>query len=410
MMRRRRSDVAAMAADVVAGGSCTGCGACPLIEPALTMQMDELGFMRPVQTMSSSGSQGARTRTFDAVCPGRRVEIERTAGATQTDATLGSAVSVWSGHATDTIVRRAGSSGGVLTALQRWMLEASEDSTALTTRADPDQPRRTVPHIEGSASALTRSSGSRYAPSATLELLASQPAGSAVLTAKPCEAVAARALVERAVIEQPRAILSFFCAGVPSQHATDTLLDALGFDVNHPLRSLRYRGDGWPGEFKAEGPSGETVSTTYDVSWGRHLGPTVQSRCKVCPDGVGRAADIVAGDFWAADENGYPLFDEQDGTSAVIARTQLGHDLLMRARAAGVVELEPADLADIARVQPLQVDRVLTLAGRRLGRRAGGATNIKVRGLSYRRYAVRHPVRTLRYAVGSWRRSRPTSC
>lgn len=402
----RRSNVAELAAEVVLNDSCSGCGACPLIEPALEMQMSETGFMRPVSVRPSSGSQRTKVREFERVCPGRQIRINVDPEARLSNSALGKAVSVWKGYAADPAVRYAGSSGGVLTALQQWLLESSSSTSVLTTRADPVRHRRTAPYVEVSSPDLTKSAGSRYAPSATLELLACTKPGETTVTAKPCEAAAARALVKEGRIDEPPLILSFFCAGVPSQAATDEILEVLGFESSRPVTSLRYRGHGWPGEFTATDSDGVTVADTYDRSWGQFLGPAVQSRCKVCPDGVGRAADVVAADFWEADESGYPAFDEQDGLSAVVARTRRGHDALMQAWRDGAIVLEPTDLASLAAVQPLQVDRNNTLGGRRLGRFASRLSNIRVRGIAYRRHSVLHPLRALRYAVGSWRRTR----
>ncbi len=386
---------------------CSGCGAGPLIEPALSMELDDAGFVRPVRRGPDSPDQKVRTSTFLASCPGRTVAIRRDPAAESSDPYLGAAVSVWKGHATDANMRHAGSSGGVLTALQKWMVDTSAADSVLTTRARPGDPRRSEPHLEQRSGSITDFAGSRYAPSATLRILDVTTGDRPVLTAKPCEISASRGLADSQTISEPPLLLSFFCAGVPSQHATSAVLSALGIEPSHPLHALRYRGNGWPGEFTATAAPDRASSTmSYDESWGRHLGPTVQSRCKLCPDGVGRAADIVAADFWDADDNGYPLFSEQDGVSAVIARTARGHELLMRARQAGVVALEPTTLAEIAKIQPLQVDRVRTLTGRRVGWALTGRKNVKVRGVGYRRHSVLHPLQTARYAVGAWRRSR----
>jgi coenzyme F420 hydrogenase subunit beta len=166
-------------------------------------------------------------------------------------------------------------------------------------------------------------------------------------------------------------MLSFFCAGTPSQHATDRLAQTLGTEVDE-VAELRYRGNGWPGNFAVTDRAGNTASLSYDESWGRHLGRALQWRCKLCPDGVGEDADIAVGDYWDADENGYPLFENQQGRSVAIARTRRGHQLLMDAAAAGAINLRAAKLRTVAGIQPLQVQRRSTLLGRLAGRLLAG--------------------------------------
>jgi coenzyme F420 hydrogenase subunit beta len=228
-----------------------------------------------------------------------------------------------------------------------------------------------------------------------------------VVVAKPCEIFAARQLArhEHETNRQPL-LLSFFCAGTPSQHATERLLVDLGLPNDCQVSDLWYRGRGWPGRFTAQTPDGEQVSASYDESWGRHLGPFTQWRCKICPDGVGESGDISAADFWRSDAWGYPDFTEGDGCSAVLARTPRGHDVLTRAFAAGVLIGRPLDLDALAAVQPLQVSRRATLLGRLAGTVLAGRPVPRYRGFGLLRLAIRQVRQTAWTARGSYRRVR----
>jgi coenzyme F420 hydrogenase subunit beta len=201
-------------------------------------------------------------------------------------------------------------------------------------------------------------------------------------------------------------LISFFCAGTPSQRATDQLVEHLGVPVGKPLRDLWYRGRGWPGRFTAVATDGSSVSTDYDDSWGTHLGPTAQWRCKLCPDGVGESADIVAADYWNTDARGYPLFTESDGVSALIARTARGLDVIQRAIAAGVLVVAPLDIERLAAVQPLQHRRRQQLFARLLGTRLAGRRVPRYRGFGLALLTLRHPLDGLRTARGALRRAR----
>ncbi len=206
--------------------------------------------------------------------------------------------------------------------------------------------------------------------------------------------------------EQQPLLLSFFCAGTPSQLATDALVTELGLPADAQLADLWYRGRGWPGHFTAVPTSGEPVRTTYDDSWGQHLGKATQWRCKICPDGVGESADISAADFWHTDERGYPSFDEGDGCSAVLGRTARGQEVLVRAFAEGVLVGRPLELDRLAAVQPLQVTRRRTLLGRLIGTVLAGRRIPRYTGFGLTRLTAGNPRPSYSTAKGSFRRVR----
>jgi len=389
---------------VVAQGNCSGCGACTLLDPALSMRLQDDGFRRPVRTSTSETPAGAAAR-FARVCPGRRTEARTPEGSTR-HPLLGPVVSCWRAWAADDELRHRGSSGGTLTALSTWLVETGRVSAVRTARSDREEPRRTVPVTITTREEALASAGSRYGPVAVLGPGALAP-GSAVV-GKPCEATAARQLLdmEGAGPEVEPLLLSFFCAGTPSQQATDRLVSDLGLPSGTELDDLWYRGRGWPGSFTAVAADGRRVSTSYEESWGAHLGKATQWRCKICPDGVGESSDISAADFWDTDERGYPVFVENDGCSAIIARTRRGHDLLLEAFAAGVLVGQPLEPDAVARVQPLQTSRRRTLAGRLLGARAAGRTVPRYVGFGLSGFAARDFRETLRTARASFRRVR----
>lgn len=404
-------------ARVVRSDNCSGCGACTLLDHGLQMRLDEHGYSRPARvapsTAPSTAARGAAraaargaargaARTFAEVCPGRRVRAASPPGASR-HPTLGPVISSWEAWAADPEVRLRGSSGGTLTALVGWLVETGEVASVRAVAMDPHAPRRSVPVTITSRSEALAAAGSRYTP---VSVLGPGPLGAeGAVVAKPCEISAARALARAGEAGAPL-LLSFFCAGTPSQAATDDLLAELGVPPGTQLDELWYRGRGWPGAFTARTTSGDTVQASYDESWGQHLGRATQWRCKICPDGVGESADISAADYWRTDERGYPVFTEGAGCSALLARTERGHDLLTRAFEAGVLVGRPLAPDDLARVQPLQVGRRLTLLGRLVGTRAAGRPVPSYRGFGLARLAAPRWLDTARTARASFRRVR----
>jgi coenzyme F420 hydrogenase subunit beta len=387
-------------AAVLDNRACTGCGLCTVIDPGLAMTLDDTGFLRPERRPGTTAPAGA-AETFARSCPGLRVAAPKPAGAVR-HRLLGPIAGVWAAHATDPGLRSRGSSGGVLSALAA--LLAQDGRTVTAAGADPTDPRRTVSVTITSRAEALAAAGSRYAPVAACAAPgATDPAGA--LVAKPCEVGAVRAWAAGTGREVP-VLLSFFCAGTPSQHATDTLVDRLSPTGELPPADLWYRGRGWPGRFTVRWRDRSEASLSYDQSWGEVLGRQVQWRCKICPDGVGESADVVAADLWAADDRGYPVFDEQDGISALVARTTVGRALVERAVAAGVIEVQAIDPDRLAEVQPSQVRRRRTLLGRLAGARLAGRGVPATRGFGFGRLALADLRDTVRTARGTYRRVR----
>lgn len=394
------STVREQVARVLQADACSGCGVCTLLDTGLSMQLNSAGYLRPTPIAPPAEVAGA-ARTFQRACPGRTVAAQHPAGSVR-HPLLGSYFGIWEAWAVDPEIRHRGSSGGALTAIQSWLIASGAVTQLATAAADPQRPTRTVPVRIVSREEALAAAGSRYAPVGVAAIATRDPRH--VVTAKPCEVSAVRALTGGRIGETPL-LLSFFCAGTPSQHATDQLVRYLGGPEPSKITELWYRGRGWPGRFTARF-GGSSVSTDYDSSWGKALGPTTQWRCKMCPDGVGESADIAAADSWDSDDRGYPTFGEQEGRSALLARTERGLAVVLAAQAAGVIALRPLEPRQLADAQPLQTSRRRYLAARLWGSVLGARAVPRYRGFGLIRLASAHPREALRTFRGTYRRVR----
>ncbi len=393
---------------VVVNGNCSGCGACGLVSRRIEFALDAEGYMRPTvrSEPDSSGpppSDAAEAGMFRAVCPGVGVTAPRLPEGSHRDPVLGSYIACWKGWATDPAVRYAGSSGGVLTALAIWLVETGRVRSVGAVGSSASQPDRTVPvQIVDRDSAL-EASGSRYAPVASVARTGFSSSDYAAV-GKPCEVSALRAASRTESLGHDAILLSFLCAGVPSQVTTDELIGLL--DVSpESVTALRYRGDGWPGRFTVKSGDGSVASLSYEKSWGDHLGKSLQWRCKLCVDATGGDADIAVGDYWRSDDAGFPIFDDEEGVSSVIARTSRGVELLSAAERDGVLHLEPLTIQAAAGVQPFQRLRRVTLAGRLFGRLLGGKRIPRYRGYGLLRLAMENVPSNCRACLGTLRRT-----
>ena len=367
-------------ARVARGDLCAGCGACAAMAPGrIALEDRDLGFPRPVQVGDLTPDEEA---SLAAVCPGLGQVV--TASGRADHPLWGPFLSVSVGWASDAEVRHRGSSGGALTAIALHLVESGLVDRAVAVHADAARPIGNTVAVLTDRAGILVAAGSRYAPSSPLLAVRDAVASGLrhAFVGKPCDVAALRAWAARdaGVAAAFPVILSFFCAGVPSARGGQALLAAMGADPAAVV-AFRYRGMGWPGRAVAKLADGTERSMSYHDSWGGVLSRHVQHRCKICADGTGVAADIVCADAWETDDAGYPLFQEQDGVSLVMARTETGARVVAAAVAAGRVVTGPFDISGLARIQPGQRERRRALAARLAALRLIGRPVPRYRGL-----------------------------
>ncbi|WP_253949345.1 Coenzyme F420 hydrogenase/dehydrogenase, beta subunit C-terminal domain [Mangrovicoccus sp. HB161399] len=342
------------------------------------MELQPPGYLRPVQSGPLDAAEEAR---IARICPGLGQRVNP--AGRRNDVLWGPWIAAETGNSTDPELRYRGSSGGGLSQAAAYLLEAGEVDAVICIAAAED-PVANRPVLATNRAEVLEAAGSRYAPSSPLADLEAHLQGGRRLAfiGKPCDVAALRALAA----EDPRIsrqipwMLSFFCAGVPSHSGAEAVLAALGTSLGETV-SFRYRGQGWPGRATATLRDGSTRDMSYHDSWGEILSRHIQHRCKICADGTGTAADLVCADAWETDDRGYPLFEEQDGTSLFLVRTAAGGALLERLRAAGKVETAPFDMSRLRAIQPGQRNRRHALLARLWGLRAIGRPVPDYRGL-----------------------------
>lgn len=394
---------------VARGNLCSGCGGCAAVSAGkVRMEMKAPGFLRPVQKAALPADV---EDTIAQICPGLGQSVS--SDGRQDSALWGPYLQMFTGHAVDQNLRFLASSGGALSGLLVHLVETKKIEGVVQVAAGPfpgTAPVANVTTVSKGVADIHKAAGSRYAPSAPLsqvEAILDAGKGQYAFVGKPCDVAAMRALEGRdpRVKERFPYLLSFFCAGVPSENAAESLLRALG-TIPEEVTAFRYRGMGWPGRATATLKDGSERSMTYMESWGSVLSREVQHRCKICADGTGTAADIVCADAWESDEAGYPLFEETDGTSLIVARTQKGQDLLAAAQNSGHVKASPFDPAAVTPIQPGQVRRRRALVARLAALKIAGRPIPRYKGLLLRQAARQNDLKVnLKNFAGMLRRA-----
>lgn len=352
--------------DVVNANLCTGCGICEAISghDRIEMKINSSGFYRPQIHQADSETW----EEICQVCPGVVVRQEQNPDARGVRRLWGPVFSARIGYSTDEVIRWQAASGGALSALLVYLLENDKVDYAVHIGAAEADPFQTVVCKSYTREQVLNNAGSRYTPTAPLVALAEllDEQSRFAFVGKPCDVAALRAYMKLHPELESRVVvlISFFCAGVPSMLATFDLIRTLGVN-REDVRKFRYRGFGWPGRAIAIDSQGQEYSTGYQESWGMVLGPRLQFRCKICPDGVGELADIVCGDAWYV-ENGHPSFEEKPGRSLILARTAQGRRLMHQAEVAGYLDTAEFDLETLKIVQPSQKNRRQAIAPRLL--------------------------------------------
>jgi coenzyme F420 hydrogenase subunit beta len=396
--------------DVVDSKLCSGCGACAYMQPDEIRMVDvpDDG-LRP--SISNQGD-GAKPSTTEAlkVCPG--IELEHAnvnrSGSVEDDLldAWGPILAMWEGAASDEQIRFAGSSGGAASALAVYALEHLDFRLVLHVEADPQRAyvNRTV--ASTSRAEVLGRTGSRYAPASPCDGLSliEEAEGPCLFIGKPCDVAAVqKARKYRPALDRNLGLtVAFFCAGTPSTNGTLELLESLGVTDVDDLGEMRYRGNGWPGNFVAKPrEGGGTYSCSYEQSWGDVLSNHVQWRCKLCLDHTGEFADIAVGDPWYR-----PIEEGEAGSSLIVARTPVGKQSVDTAIATGFLVASRVDPDLLPRSQPNLLRTRGEVWGRLLGARLCGARTPTYRGLPSFRFWMSEvrPSSKLRSVLGAMRR------
>lgn len=331
---------------------CMGCGLCASVlgTEKCEMRLNEEGFYEPnvIQPLSSSESKQVKK-----LCPGIRVVAKAHKGV------WGSMLSICEGWAADAAIRHKAASGGVVTSLAICAIEQHLVDAVLQVGVRDDSYLYNELRVSRSKEDVLRNAQSRYAPALVLHRIKEifdSSTETFAFVGKPCDIAAMKNFTRLypQYAGRVRYYISIFCAGMPSYNATIKTWQMSGHQ-DEPS-SLKYRGDGWPGNFIARFADGSSFQLSYNESWGKILGRHVGFRCKICPDGIGMLADVAVGDSWNT-MDGYPDFTESDGRSFCMVRTATGDRLMQVALTNGYIETKTLDIKQIKDQQAYQYKR-----------------------------------------------------
>ena len=364
---------------IVEDGLCLGCGICAAIAPqAVRIGRGEDGDLRPFANEDFTDEAMA---IVTQICPSLRVEgipPELGKAAPHKDVIWGPYHEMSLAYAGEPNIRHEASTAGILTMLAIALVETGKVDGILHVKAADNPANFGMATISRTRDEIIAGAGSRYGPTAALvsleEVLSSSEQFAVV--AKPCDLNALRNLAH--LDPRVNARISYFMTMLCGGFLPDEAFR--GFLRDHDLpdegvSQVRYRGFGCPGPTDIAYDDGTRKSFHYLDFWGEDESQwSMTLRCKICPDGIGEAADIVAGDAW---EGASPDREESEtdlGFNSVITRTAKGEALYQAAIEAGLItKTEIVDCDFMSAVQPHQVAKKLAGEARAAGLRAAGS-------------------------------------
>jgi coenzyme F420 hydrogenase subunit beta len=307
---------------------------------------DELGDCVPaLSQVEGPGGPPADDGWSYTGCPGREVDFPGLNafcfGGQPKNPMLGHWRSLWVGYAADPAVRRAGASGGVITAAGLYLLEQGLVDGVIALGPDPERPYRSRPVIARTPDQLKACAQSKYTVHPVLTVLAEVRRAPEVeryaLVGLPCQIHAVRKLQAAGNPEAARIayVLGSYCGNILRFGAVHNFLRLYGVDGLEQVADLQYRAGEWPGKMRVELDDGRVFE--MPKFYANYLIPFyIVPRCLTCTDLTAEFADLSGGDAWA------PVYEERGkGFSMLVARSEKGQRLVDELLARGLLEAEP---------------------------------------------------------------------
>ncbi|MCX5753040.1 MAG: Coenzyme F420 hydrogenase/dehydrogenase, beta subunit C-terminal domain [Candidatus Krumholzibacteria bacterium] len=350
---------------VVETGLCTRCGTCVGACPAKNLGIgDPLGACLPVaaEACTSCGM------CLDG-CPGASVDFAPLEKGLFGDAVpnrlLGVVRGAYLAHASDAIIRRNGSSGGVVTAMLLDLVGRGESKGAVLFAPHREEPWRGWGRIASSPEEIAAAAQSRYHLSPLNTALGEMrdAKGDFAYVGIPCQIHGLRKL--QAALWRPAGIrlspiIGIYCGNNLYYEATRVMLKKLGVRRPEDVAALSYREGVWPGSFVARTADG-VVRSISKLDFNQVIPFYINRRCLFCIDLANELADLSVGDGWAKEGSG------GDGWSVVLVRTETGERVFDGAVRSGVLEAEPITVEAAERMHSHAFDLKKTGAFLRLG-------------------------------------------
>ena len=325
---------------VIDKGNCCLCGTCIGVCPVQTP------FFQKGQIVNS-GNNCIRCGRCVEVCPGKgfdfpeEAKILLHADYDKVNRDYGYYRTIYKGHATDPSIRGNASSGGVISALGCYLLEKKYVDYVIGVIGHT--PETFFAEALTNTAEVKNASQSKYIflPVNRIIRFIRENEGRYLYTGLPCQIQGIRKAAEQDPLLKKRIVLyvGLFCGFNLTEDGTEYLIKKSGIQ-KEAISSLEYRA-------KQNDETGFYISSTEKSFFISKHGYTIlnavfsRPRCWKCFDYTSEFADISFGDAW----------EEKDGWTRIICRTEKGEAIIAQMENAGAIETKPSYEEDIYTTQ-----------------------------------------------------------
>lgn len=320
---------------------CCGCGGCTVICPQACIEMTSGRHFNYPQVQVD---RCAKCGKCIEVCPSTHLleNLDEKLHVSHLDESY----DYWIAHANDDAIRKEGASGGFISAFLIYLLRAQEIDGAVVACGDDSDPLLNSSFLATDEKGILAARGSRYGPVSNctaLEQIIKKP-GKYAFIGKPCEIQALRKLQDLLPELKKHVSLSIgiFCACTPPRSNTASFLCQSGIKLED-VRNIQYRGNGWPGSFRASNGRKILLERPYMDAWRHLVASNPAIRCMLCFDTFADSADVAVGDPWGKEL----IAAEQRGLSLVVTRSERAKDNIRSAEKCGAINLRETTRADV---------------------------------------------------------------
>jgi len=300
---------------------CNGCGMCAGICPTDAVSMVKNKYNQYVPSFLEENCIFCDWCVES--CPGINITGTNLNG-------IGEHKKIYLAWSNDLTARRAGSSGGVITALTSWMLSEGmiEKAIMLNSSQSPIEPQIDVIR---SADSVLQCSGSKYISAPMCSKISEFTKGS-LITTLPCQSSA----IKKAGKDKGY-VFGLFC----SKANTSDLIRYICVQENiqpGEIQRINFRDGEWPGKVLIQ-TYNRDVRIPYNRSYFTAIfngGYFNIQGCLLCPDYFNENADISFGDPWGMKIDRELLL----GKTIVIVRTSKGLELIEKAISDHIISVE----------------------------------------------------------------------
>ncbi|MDY6905678.1 MAG: Coenzyme F420 hydrogenase/dehydrogenase, beta subunit C-terminal domain [Thermodesulfobacteriota bacterium] len=348
--------------EIVEENNCIGCGFCAVVCPqnAIEMVYDKTrDSFKPEVAPSADCNCIIDCLCYD-FCPGKNLDLHdlimNKYGSLPENYLTGHYTDLKIGHSTNSEIREASSSGGLVPAILAYLFDSNQIDCAYCVVPSKESPYKTSGKIIYSTDELSSIHGSVYHPvnfGKELKTLFSSKNRFAFVGV-PCqiEALEKYKIINPGITDYLVLSIGVFCGGYNKFQAFEYYLKEFAIKWKD-VKSISFRHGKWPGQIRVEFSNKENVSVIPRTRGNTRSGILryassvdgfyMLKRCRLCPDPLNDLADVALGDPHL------PKFKQKSdhGNSIIVSRNKKAKKIIDDLLGSGALFVEEAIPNDV---------------------------------------------------------------